>query len=150
MVQYFSIIGFFSLIICQIMLKYTEYFLILKKQVLRQKSNISGAVRLIPEMIRCKKGQGLQAFNYDYDDIGAEAVCSPECLDFIYFRWVLIFVINHLNQSPSDSGTFLICTPLVALTRMRYLAFANTILYLATHEIWSYYTNSRNCQNFQT
>lgn len=73
MVQYFSIMGFFSLIICQIMLKYTEYFSNSKEAGPSAKVEYQRSSAINPEMIRCKKGQGLQAFNYDYDDIGAEA-----------------------------------------------------------------------------
>ena len=72
-------------------------------------------------------------------------LCSPECLDFIYTCPQIIFFINHLIQSPSDSGTFPICTLPAALTRMRYLASVDTILYQGTHETELYYTNSRNC-----
>ena len=68
-------------------------------------------------------------------------VCSPECLDFIYTCPQIIFFINHLIQSPSDSGTFPICTLPAALTRMRYLASVDTIFYSGTHETELYYTN---------
>ena len=62
-------------------------------------------------------------------------VCSPECLDFIYSCPQITFVINHLIQSPSDSGTFPICIRPAALTRMRYQESADTTLYQVTHDI---------------
>ncbi len=78
----------------------------------------------------------------DYDDLKVIQViednpnlCSPECLDFIYYGPQITFFINHLIQSPSYSGTFPICILPAALTRMRYLASVDTILYQVIHEI---------------
>lgn len=62
-------------------------------------------------------------------------LCSPECLNFIYSRLQITFSFNHLIQSPSYSGTFPICILPAALTRMHYLAFADTISYRGPHEI---------------
>ena len=56
-----------------------------------------------------------------------DRVWSPECLDFIYSRPQITFSFNHLIQSPSYSGTFPIYILPAALTRMHYLAFADTI-----------------------
>ena len=71
-----------------------------------------------------------------------QLLCSPEYLDIIYSGLIVIFLSNHLIQSPSDSGTFPIYILLAALTRMRYLASVDTILYQGTHEILLCYTNS--------
>ena len=87
----------------------------------------------------CMSGNSILGWNrqgvlYPIDP-SKPTLCSPECLDFIYSGPQITFFINHLIQSPSDSGTFPICTLPAVLTRMRYLASVDTILYQGTHEI---------------